>query len=123
MQVVLLNLNGTDGTLTGIDICLVVHHRTVLCLQLSKHLREFVECLSLQALTQFRVLRHRRQLVTLQHGLDIQSRASTEDGCLASTYYIIISIEEVLLILEEVVLRAWLGNVDKMIGDLYRGER
>ena len=118
MQVVLLNLNGTDGTLTGIDICLVVHVRARLCLQLSKHLREFVECLSLQALTQFRVLRHRRQLVTLQHGLDIQSRASTEDGRLASTYYIIISIEEVLLILEEVVLRAWLGNVDKMIGNI-----
>ena len=49
-KIISLNLNGTYRTLGSIHIGTVVHFRTVLLLQLNKHLRELVERLALKTL-------------------------------------------------------------------------
>ena len=118
MQVILLNLDGADGALTGINIGGVMHHGAILLLQRYQHLSEFGERLTLQTLAQLRILGYGRQLVALEHRLDIEAGTTTEDGRLAPTCDILIGIEEVLLILEEVVLGAWLADVDEVIGDV-----
>ena len=117
MQVILFNLNGSYGTLTGVYVRLVVHRGTIPLFKLHQHLGQFLQGLTLQTCSQFRVLRNRRQLVALQHSLDIQTGTATEDGCDTPTYYIIIDIEEVLLILEQVLLRARLADIDKVVGN------
>ena len=54
-------------------------------------------------------------MIPLQHRLDIEPRSSAENGHLAPTPDVLISIEEVLLILKEVVLRARLPDIYQMI--------
>ena len=100
-----------------------MHHGTIALLQLDEHLGQFVERLAFKLLAQFGILGHGRQLVALQHGLDIEPCAATEDGHCSTTPDVLIGIEEVLLILKQVVLRAWLADVNQMIGDVDGGLR
>ena len=91
-------LDGTDGTLTGVHVSLVVHRRTRPCLQFLQQLRQLFQRLALQTGSQFGVLWHWRQLIALQHGLDIQSRTATKDRPSATLSDVFISIKKVLLI-------------------------
>ena len=100
LQIVGLDLDGPNGALTGIHIGRIVHIRTVLFLQFSQHLRQLVERLAFQAVTQLLILRHRRELIAFQHSLDIQAGSSTEDRNDSTTPDILIDIVEVLLVLE-----------------------
>ena len=76
---------------------------------------EFCKRLSGESVAQRLILRHGRELVAAQHGFDVQSGAATEYGQLASATDVVVCLVEVLLILEQIVLCAWLGYVDKMI--------
>ena len=118
LQIVGLYLDSPDGPLTGVHIRRVVHVRAVSGLQLRQHLCQFCERLSFETVAQSLILRHRRELVAFEHRLDIESRSATEDGHRPFTYYIIIGIEEFLLILKQVVLRSRLADVDQVIGNL-----
>ena len=117
LNIICFYLDGSDGTLTGVHIGFVVHRRTSLCLQVFQHLRQFVQRLSLQTGSQFGVLRHGRQLIALQHGLDIQSCSTAENRPCTTLPAILIDIEEVLLLFKEIILCSWLADVDEVIGD------
>ena len=119
LQVVGLYLDGTDGPLAGVHIGLIMHHRTRASLQFFKHLRQFCQRLALKAVAQLLVLGHRREMIALEHGLDVESRAAAENGHRSPTPYVLIGREEVLLILKEVVLRARLPDVDEVIRNGY----
>ena len=62
------------------------------------------------------VLWYWRKMIAFQYSLDIQTCASTEYGLLSTLDNVFISIEEVLLILEKIVLRARLADVNEVIG-------
>ena len=117
LQIVGLDLDGPDSTLTGIDIGRIMHVRTVLFLQFFQHLRQLAERLAFQAVTQLLILRHRREFIAFQHSLNIQAGSSTEDRYHSPMPDILIDVVEVLLVLEEIVFRAWFANVNQMIGN------
>ncbi|CDC28684.1 unknown [Prevotella sp. CAG:386] len=118
LGIISLNLYGTNGTLGCVDIGAVVHMRAVPCLELLQHLCKFSQALVGKTLTKHRVLRHRREMVALEHGLNIKSRSATKDGQPSPSKNILIGIIEVLLILKEVVLGSWLADIYEMIGNL-----
>ena len=116
LLVVGLDLDGTDGTLTGVHIRRVVHVRAVLLLQLLKHHRQLGQRLAFQLASQLRILGHGREVIAFEHRLDVEPCPSAEDGHCSPLPDLLIGVEEVLLILEEVVLCARLADVDEMIG-------
>ena len=120
LKVIRLNLNGADGALAGVDIGLVVHVGTILGFQRYEHLGEFVQRTALEAGAELRILRNGREVIALEHSLDVKARAATENGHGSPTLYSLVGVEEVLLILEEVVLRARLADVDEVVRDIER---
>ena len=115
LQVVSLYLDGADGTLSRVYVGRVVHVGARLLLQLLEHRREFGEGATFQLVAQGLVLGHGRELVALQHRLDVEPRAAAEDGLRSPTLHFGVGLMEVLLILEEIVLRAGLADVDEVI--------
>ena len=117
LQVVSLYLDRTDGALARIDIGRIMHVRAIPDFQFREHLRQLRQRFPFETIAQLLVLRHGRQFITFQHRLDIESRSPTEDWLLPPPADILIHIVEILLILEQVVLRTRLPNVDQMIRD------
>ena len=116
LQIIGLDLDGADGPRSGIYVRRVVHVRAVSGFQVCQHLRQFCQRLAFEAVAQRLILGHRRQMIALEHRFDIEPGTATEYRHRSPTYYIIIGIEEVLLILKEVILRAWLADIYQMIG-------
>jgi hypothetical protein len=54
-------------------------------------------------------------MIPFQHGFDIESRTTTKDGHRSPTPNLLIDIIEILLVFEEVVLRARLTNINQVI--------
>ena len=105
-----------EGIAAGVHVGGVVHHRPVLLLQFLQDGGQLVERLALQLVAQRLVLRYGRKVIALQHSLNIQTCAAAEDRHGSPTPYLLVGIEEILLILEQVVLRARLADVYQMIG-------
>ena len=112
--IVLLYLDGSDGALGCIYISGIVQ-RLVCAEQFS----EFLQRTSLKFLAQLRVLGYRHHLVTLEDGLDVEARSTTQDGKLTPAADVVIGIPEILLELEEVVFVARIGYVYQMIRDAH----
>ena len=91
-----------------------MHVGTIPCLQFCEQLSQLRQRFALQAVAQPLILWHRRQLITFQHGLNIESCTTTENGFLTSLADVLIHIVEILLILKQVILRTRLPNIYQM---------
>ena len=57
-------------------------------------------------------------MITFQHSLDVKTCTATEYGLHSPILNVLIGIDEILLILKQIVLRARLADVNQMIGYL-----
>ena len=114
-QYSLFNLDGPDGSLRRVHIGRVVHVRAVPGLQVLQDDGQFFERLALQSFAQLLVLRHRRQLIVFQHGLDVESRTAAEDRTAPPTHDVGIGHLEIPQILKEVIFRSRLTNIYQVI--------
>ena len=61
------------------------------------------------------VLRDRREMVSLEHALDIEPGPATQDWLHIAAFNVFVCLKKIFLILEEIVFGACLADIDQMI--------